>query len=125
MALFGKKANGQKAETRSEPIDDTVAKVAPTAASGADSYAGSYTEPVRSTRSHQPAPAMPPPVSSAPTADPTTVLSPEELRKRAAQAKMNAAAFGGVVAVLMRAARYRTTTLAELEGLVVPAVQSG
>jgi hemolysin-activating ACP:hemolysin acyltransferase len=53
------------------------------------------------------------------------VLPPEELKKRAAQAKLKAAVFGEIVAVLMRSPPYRATTLAELEGLVVPAVLTG
>jgi hemolysin-activating ACP:hemolysin acyltransferase len=125
MAFFSKKANGKKAETRSEPAGDPIGRVTPTAATGADSYTGSYTEPIPSTPSDRPASFTPPPVSSAPAANPTTVLPPEELKIRAGQAKMKAAAFGGIVAVLMRAAPYRNTTLAELEGLVVPAVLSG
>jgi hemolysin-activating ACP:hemolysin acyltransferase len=68
---------------------------------------------------------MPPPVSPAPAANPTTALTPEELKRRAAHAKMKAAALGGIVAVLMRAAPYRNMTLAELQGLVVPALLSG
>lgn len=52
-------------------------------------------------------------------------LSPEELRRAAGASKAAMAAFGEIVAVLMRASGYRHVALAELESLVIPAVVTG
>lgn len=52
-------------------------------------------------------------------------LSPEEARKRAVASKQIAAAFGGIVALAMRAPAFRHHALQDLEWLVAPAVVSG
>jgi hemolysin-activating ACP:hemolysin acyltransferase len=124
MGFFGKKTNGKK-NIESEQARGALTSAPTAAPSGADSSMGSYAHPPRLSRPNQPAPPMPPPASPAPTTHSANALPPEELKKRAAQAKLKAAAFGEVVAVLMRSAPYRATTLAELEGLVVPAVLTG
>lgn len=55
----------------------------------------------------------------------TTPLSPEEMRKRALMSKQIAAAFGEVVALLMRTPAYRHHALQDLEWLAAPAVLTG
>jgi hemolysin-activating ACP:hemolysin acyltransferase len=52
-------------------------------------------------------------------------LPPDDLKKRAAAAKLSVAAFGEIVSLLMRSPHCRQCTLQDLEWLVIPAVQSG
>jgi hemolysin-activating ACP:hemolysin acyltransferase len=58
-------------------------------------------------------------------ADPKAVLSKEELRKRAAVAKQVSSSFADIVTMLMRSETERKRTLADLEWMVVPAMQTG
>lgn len=53
------------------------------------------------------------------------VLPKEELQRRAQTAKQASSAFGDIVALLMRSQTERTRTLADLEWMVVPAMQTG
>jgi cytolysin-activating lysine-acyltransferase len=53
------------------------------------------------------------------------VLSKEELQRRAQTAKQMSSAFGEIVTLLMRSQAERTRTLADLEWMVVPAMQTG
>jgi cytolysin-activating lysine-acyltransferase len=52
-------------------------------------------------------------------------LSKDELRRRAALAKQVSSSFGDIVTLLMRSESERGRTLADLEWMVVPAMQSG
>lgn len=52
-------------------------------------------------------------------------LPPEELRRRAAVTKAMAAAFGEIIAIMMRVAPYKHMSLADLEWMVVPAIAAG
>lgn len=79
-------------------------------------------------------PAAPPEPDAAPlpVVDPVSPassslseLSPEQMRERAAASKKIEAAFGEIVAVLMRSENFRQHTLADLEWLVLPAVLTG
>jgi cytolysin-activating lysine-acyltransferase len=52
-------------------------------------------------------------------------LSKDELRQRAALAKQVSSSFGDIVTLLMRSEAERGRTLADLEWMVVPAMQTG
>jgi cytolysin-activating lysine-acyltransferase len=52
-------------------------------------------------------------------------LPKEELQRRAQMAKQLSSAFGDIVTMLMRSQSERTRTLADLEWMVVPAMQTG
>lgn len=52
-------------------------------------------------------------------------LSKEELRRRAIVAKQLSSAFGDIVSLLMRSESERVRTLADLEWMVIPALQTG
>jgi hemolysin-activating ACP:hemolysin acyltransferase len=52
-------------------------------------------------------------------------LSKEELRKRAAAAKQVSSSFADIVTMLMRSETERKRTLADLEWMVIPAMQTG
>jgi cytolysin-activating lysine-acyltransferase len=58
-------------------------------------------------------------------AEPTPVLSKDELRRRAAVAKQVSSSFADIVTLLMRSETERNRTLADLEWMVVPAMQTG
>lgn len=58
-------------------------------------------------------------------AEPKAALSKEELRRRAAMAKQVSSSFADIVTLLMRSETERTRTLADLEWMVVPAMQTG
>jgi hemolysin-activating ACP:hemolysin acyltransferase len=54
---------------------------------------------------------------------PIPELTADELRKRAAAAKATTATFGEIVGLLMRSQEHRQQALADIERLVVPALQ--
>lgn len=58
-------------------------------------------------------------------AEPQAALSQEELRKRAAVAKQVSSSFADIVTLLMRSETERNRTLADLEWMVIPAMQTG
>ncbi len=71
---------------------------------------------------------VPAPQPTAPNAKTATVEAdptPEQQRRMAATSKMLAAAFGEIIAVMMRSKHHRTYALADLEWLVLPAVLTG
>ena len=89
-------------------------------------------EPVRAAMSPPTMPVAPSaPIGSAttdaaPAASATPAsLSEEELRNRAALSKALAASLGEIVAIMMRVPRYRETTLAHIERMVLPAIMTG
>lgn len=57
--------------------------------------------------------------------EPAAVLSRDELRRRAAVAKQVSSSFADIVTLLMRSETERNRTLADLEWMVVPAMQTG
>jgi cytolysin-activating lysine-acyltransferase len=57
--------------------------------------------------------------------EPTAVLPKDELRRRAAMAKQVSSSFADIVTLLMRSETERNRTLADLEWMVVPAMQTG
>jgi cytolysin-activating lysine-acyltransferase len=58
------------------------------------------------------------------TATPPRRLSAEEMQQTAADAKKRLALFGEIVAIFMRSPQFRTMSVAELEALIVPAVNN-
>lgn len=64
-------------------------------------------------------------VNDAPQTAAPAQLPPEELKKRAAASKQLMAAFGEIVSVIMRAGAWRQRPIADLEGMILPALVSG
>jgi cytolysin-activating lysine-acyltransferase len=58
------------------------------------------------------------------TAPQPTHLSADEMAQRAADAKKRLALFGEIVAIFMRSPQFRAMSVAELEGLIIPALNN-
>jgi hemolysin-activating ACP:hemolysin acyltransferase len=64
-----------------------------------------------------------PPVNA--QTQPAPTMTPEQQQQAALASKMMMAAYGEIVSILARAPQYKTSTLSDLDWLVVPAVMSG
>lgn len=75
----------------------------------------------------QPSPVLAPaqPQAAVPAGEPGAALTAQEAQKRAIASKHLMASFGEIVAVLMRSPPSRSMPLAEVEGLVMPAIMTG